>query len=306
MATRAFILLLSIGTALLHAAPARADDVSRCRERVSLESARFAQTVMKALTGCEEYLIKGKTLDPCPDGVATARIAKAESQLRARIAKTCGGVTRTCGGIDDLPLADYGWDVGACPDVENAGCTVAIDDCDGVSECLRCVGDVAVNQLVGLYADELEPSVPNSPLNTCQVRIAKETLRLFRTHSKVLQKCWRGVSRGRFPGPCPDPGDGKALAKMEGAADKLATNICRGCGGNDGECGGLDDFDVATIGFAAECPDVTTPAGEPCGGPIATVQDIVDCITCVNGFKSTCHDALSVPWAASYPDVCSE
>jgi hypothetical protein len=288
------------------ALPAAANaDATRCRERVALESARFAQTVMKALSGCEEFVIKGKSAGPCPDETATARIAKAESQLRVRIDKTCGGTDRTCGGFEDTPLALYGWDVGACPDIEGAGCANAVDDCIDVAECLRCVGDVATNQLVGLYADDFEPSLDDATLNSCQVRISKETLRLFRSRSKLLQKCWRGVSRERFPGPCPDPGDGKVLVKVAAAEAKMVSNICKVCGGGDRECGTPDDLGVAAIGFAAACPDVTTPEGQACGGPITTLDDVVDCIACVAEFKGDCLDALAVPWATSYPTQCS-
>jgi hypothetical protein len=277
----------------------------RCRERVARESARYAQTVMKALSGCEEFLIKGKIAGPCPDGTAVARIAKAESQFQARVAKSCGGGDRTCGGLDDTTLASYEWDVGTCPDIENAGCVNTVDDCDGVTVCLECVGDVAVEQLVGLYADEFTSTAPGTDVNTCQVRIAKEVQRLFRSRSKVLHRCWQSVSRERIPGPCPDPGDGKTVIKLAKAESKLSKNVCAVCGGADRDCGTADDLSIASVGFAAACPDVTPAEGPSCGGAITTLQDAVDCIGCVARFKTDCLDTLAVPWGASYPASCN-
>ncbi len=277
----------------------------RCRERISRESATYAQSIMKALNGCGEFVIKGKNPGPCPDATALATIAKAESRLHARIEKDCGGLDRTCGTPDDTPLSFYNWDLGSCPDLEGSGCTNTLNDCGDVSTCTQCVGEVAVNQLVGLYADEFVPSDPRSKLNSCQVRINKESLRLFRTRLTTLRKCWRGVSRERHPGPCPDPGDGKAIIKLEKAEAKLERNICKVCGGADRECGTADDLPASSIGFAAMCPDVA-PLGEPsCGGPITDLQGIVDCVRCVSTFKADCVDGLAVPWGTTYPLGCN-
>ena len=299
-------LLAAILTFGFLANPISADATEvRCRERISRESANYAASLMKAMNGCEEFVIKGKNPGPCPDAKALATIAKAESRLHARIEKDCGGVDRTCGTFDDFPLASYGWDYGTCPDIESAGCNHVVDHCGEVSACTQCVADVSVDQITGLYADEFTPVAPNTEVASCQVRINKESLRLFRTRLTTLRKCWRGVSRERHPGPCPDPGDGKTLIKMAKAEEKIGRNICKVCGGDDRECGTNDDLSLQEIGFATTCPNVAPVGGPSCGGPIDDLADVVECLRCVTAFKVDCLDALAVPWGTTYPLGCN-
>jgi hypothetical protein len=292
---------LTAGAAL--PAPARADAV-RCRARIARESAYHVQTRMKALASCEELVLKGKRQGPCPDAIALESLAAAESKLRTRIARDCGGDGRVCGDGDDEPLADIGWDAGTCPDLDGAGCADPIADCGDVAACLACAGARAVEQLVAVSHDELAPTEPRTPLNSCQLRINKETLRFFRAKSKALQKCWDAVSRG-LPGPCPVPGDGKAALKIARAESFMVARICRRCGGRDGVCGGDDDFGPATIGFPAACPDLSLPGGPSCAGPVETLQSLVDCLACVSDARVECVDALAVPWARPYPAECN-
>src|SRR6185369_16836471 len=119
---------------------AHADAVS-CQRAVAKASAQFVQAKLKALQKCNDMVVSHITSGPCPDGTASAKIAKAESKLRTAVSKGCGGVDRTCGaGSDDEPLGGVGWGGGACPNFENGSCNNAITNCNGVSDCLECVG----------------------------------------------------------------------------------------------------------------------------------------------------------------------
>ena len=82
---------------------------------------------------------------------------------------------------------------------------------------------------------------------------------------------------------------------------------------------------VAAIGFAANCPNVTVPAGAPCGGAvttrteqvvctvapgaacggaITTLTELVACLDCVGQYDSECLTRLAAPAVASYPAEC--
>ncbi len=286
--------------------PAAADaDPIKCKSRIARESAHYVQTRMKALAGCHEFVVKHAQPGPCPDARAAATIAKAESKMRTRIATNCGGLNRICGDVDDQPLAAIGWTAPTCPDFRGAGCTNAITDCGGIVDCLICAAAAAVDGTVALSYDDLEPSAPMTTLNSCQVRLGKETLRFVRSTSKALQGCWDLVNKGDIAGPCPVPGDGRAQPAIDHASTTVASRICAVCGGADRSCDGTVDIAPADIGFSASCPSVSPPSGGSCGAPIGSLTDLVQCSACVARHAVDCIDALAVPWAGAYPPACN-
>ena len=286
--------------------PASSDaDPLRCKARIARESARYVQTRMKALGGCHEFVVKHAQPGPCPDATAATTIAKAASKMRTRIAGSCGGPNHLCGDADDEPLAAIGWTAPSCPDFDGAGCTNAITDCGTIVDCLVCAGAAAVDDASALVYDDLEPSTPMTSLNSCQVRLGKETLRFVRSTSKALQRCWDVVNDGTFPGPCPVPGDGRAAVAIGHAASTIETRVCAVCGGPDRACDGSADLGPSEIGFSASCPAVSPPSGGSCGAPIASLADLVQCARCVSRRAVDCVDALAVPWAIAYPAACN-
>jgi hypothetical protein len=290
-----FVSILSLVVALF-AVPAHAEPV-KCQVEIVKRSAKFVRAKAKYLQKCEDKVLKGQLAGPCPDAKSAAKIAKGESQLRAAIDKQCGGSDRSCGtGGDDDALAAIGWDMGNCPSLESFPCTNAITNCDGVSDCLVCVDHAAVDQAIDLYYDAFAPP-SNGTVLKCQRTIGKESTKFVDKKTNALRKCEDQVLKGKIIGPCPDA---KATMKISMAEAKLADKICKACGGGDGECGNGNDLSVATIGFASSCPNVAN-----CGGPIATLADIVACVTCVSGFKTDCLDALAVPGLAAYPAACN-
>jgi hypothetical protein len=99
---------------------------------------------------------------------------------------------------------------------------------------------------------------------------------------------------------------------LDRAAVKLDTSICKACGGKNKTCNVFDtgadaDFDpVIEIGFPTNCLDVNLPGSSvPCSRPIATLQDLVDCVICVTRFDAECTDRSAVPAFTSYPGECN-
>jgi hypothetical protein len=272
---------------------------TKCKREIAKRSSQFAQAKIVALQKCEEALLKGATTGPCPDAKTATKIAQAEAKLRSAISAKCGGADHSCGTADDDPLAAIGWNIGSCPDFETAGCTNAISNCSGISDCLSCANEAAVDQAIDLYYGALAPS-SNGSVQSCQRDIGKNAVKFLRAKSKALQKCEDAVLKGAA-GPCPDA---QAAAKIASARAKQIQKMCSSCGGADRACGGGDDLTPVQIGFASTCPSVTIPGGASCGGSIGTLQDLVTCVDCVTEFKADCLDPLAVPAVRAYPSEC--
>lgn len=274
-----------------------------CKRAVNSGLAKFVQAKLKYLRKCNEGVVLGKHPGPCPDAATATKITRFAGKLRRSISQRCGGLDRNCGlGGDDDSLSSIGWNVGNCPNFEMGGCSNAIADCNDVVDCVSCVGEAAVDQAVALSYDGLTPSSPGSPLNKCQATIGRSMAKGLAARSQALAKCEDRVIKGQSAGPCPD---GKTQLKLTRAGAKIITSICSACGGPNHACGGGDDLTAATIGFPPDCPNVTVPGGSPCGGTIADLPDLADCVACVAEFKASCVDALGVPTLKSYPSQCN-
>ncbi len=322
---RFVVAVLSFGLTFLLAGaiPARADAV-KCKAAITKASSQYVQARTKALVKCEGAVVAGKLplATDCSDEPKTdAAIDKAKDKMEAAIEKACGGGDKDCDSNgDNDSLASIGWNVGTCPDIESLGCSMAIDDCHDVSECLECIASEAVDQAVKLYYDDLVlPSTSDKTLNKCQQTIGKASAAFLASKTKALAKCWAAVNKGAITGPCPSPGDGKAAAAITAAETKKIKAICKACGGDDKGCdqtvngptatvpgtGGSNDISPATIGFPASCANLSLPGGPSCSQPIATLADLVECVDCITEFKVDCTDRLAVPWGASYPGECN-
>src|SRR5262245_55378012 len=142
---------------LLGTGNARADAV-RCKREIAKASAKFAQAKVRILQKCEDAVLIGKQGGTCPDMKGTAAITKAAGKLRSAIDKKCGGADHDCtAATDNESIPSIGWG-SSCPNFEGGSCNNAIADCDGVSNCLLCVDEAAVDQGIGLYYDALTNS----------------------------------------------------------------------------------------------------------------------------------------------------
>ncbi len=320
------VIAVTLGLGLVAAAGATSAhaDPLKCKATITKAASQYVQARTKALVKCEGAVVAGK-LPPatdCSDEIKTdAAIDKAKDKMEAAIEKACGGADKECGaGNDDDPLSAIGWDIGTCPDIETLGCSMAINNCHDVSECLECVESEAVDQAIELYYDELVPgTTADKTLNKCQQTIGKASAAFLAAKTKALAKCWDAVNKGGIPGPCPLPGDGKAAGAIAAAEAKKIAAICKACGGDDKGCdqtvngtvttvpgtGGSDDLTPAAIGFIGACTALTIPGGTTCEQPIATLADIAECVACLTEFKVDCADRAAVPWATAYPGECN-
>jgi hypothetical protein len=285
------------------AVPAHADPL-KCQQEIVKDTSKYVQARTKALQKCHEAIVKGKiTPQDCTlEITAAGKLVKAESKLRAGVNKQCGGADKTCNTPgDNDSLASIGWP-STCPNFEGGSCNNTITTCNDINDCLVCVAKAAVDQSISLSYGSLAPSTPGSDINKCQTAIGKNASKFLSAKSKALSKCEAGVLKGTVTGPCPDvAGALPAIAKAQSKSD---AGICKACGGPDKVCGGGDDQTVSAIGFP-NCPAVTIPGGAACGGAVNTLQDIVNCVDCVNEFKDDCVDPLSIPSQRTYPAECN-
>ena len=292
--------------------PPDAKAATRCRSAIASGAAAFLKAVAKAEGACGTKIVAGKLAHGTTcrtETKAAEAIGKAETKLVGTIVKACGGKDKTCGaGGDDVALADVGWQIGACPGIEGGTCTNAITDCTGIAACLTCIDEAALDQAIGLYYDALTPSDPKNKaekaLNKCQATIGSAATTFLVAKSKALAKCWETVNGGKATGDCP-AADGKAADAIAKAESKKVAAICKACGGADKTCGGADDFTPADIGFVTSCPNVTPPGAPSCGGAIATLQDVVNCVDCATEFKVDCATLAAVPGFTAYPPECA-
>jgi hypothetical protein len=289
---------------------------------VTRASARFAATRSDLVTDCEVARVKGKHGDDCPDPSAPAgsygrrtadKIARAESKLRAGIASKCGGDDGVCGGDPTGEVAPSELDFPApCPSFGGNlefDCTAPLNDCNDLASCLLCVDETATDLAAARTFGSL---LPNGPAR-CQRTIGAVTQKLVMAEVSAIEDCWDARVRGKHADDCPDPtaplgsAARRAADRIERARAKHAATICRACGGSDRACGGSDDANPITeIGFPAECDDVHVHGGLECGGPIATLTDVIDCTRCVSELEAQCMSSLPVPSLTEYPHDCAD
>ncbi len=291
------VVLVALTTVAAYAAP------GKCERTIIKESAKFTEAAMQIRAGCAAV----RSVDDClDDPFVMIRIGALEAKLRQHVQRACGGRNSTCNSSDtgnnaDEPLASIGWDRETCPGFENSGCTNPIADCNDVADCIVCISNAAQSQAVALYYGALDVPTNDPALRACKRRIGVQGTSVFRETVKALATCERKVLSGTLTGPCPDP---KTQQKIDALQRAFQAQVCGQCGGHDRMCGGADDRSVGEIGFTPACPDVTVPGGASCGGAVASVGDVVECVDCVTDFKVDCLDALAVPELVSYPSAC--
>ena len=279
-------------------APAALAATPMCRDAIAAAAARYTQATVKAVAACARRQVEGCDTD----ARTVSAVARAGARLEQAVTQRCCGVDRVCGTADDDALAAIGWDAGFCPNLDHGDCNALVATPRDVATCLACIGRAAARDLV---AASTVPEPSSSMLARCAAATVKESARLMTAASKALARCWEARGEGRHANSCPLPGDGAAGPALTAAASRVATRICKACGGADRACGGADDLLPATLGFPASCPAVTVPDGPSCGGAIETMADLVGCLTCVAGHEARCADRAAVPSFAAYPAECA-
>jgi hypothetical protein len=293
--------LAALGAVVLALTSVAHADPLACQRGILKESTKLARAQITALRKCEDRKLKG-SLPPathCATEPATAlKVAKAESKLRKKLDRACGGPDRACGGGDDESLAAIGWP-STCPDFQSLGCTNVIAGCGDVADCLVCIDAATSAQTATLAYGATTPALDADVL-ACQRTLGKETVRFFDAKTKALASCWDARLKGQHANACPSPGDGKATAKIAKAGSKAEQKICKICGGPDRACGGDDDLLPSDIGLPMLCPEVAD-----CGGLVGDLDAGRICAACVSGFDVDCAAPAAVPSVAAYPAACA-
>jgi hypothetical protein len=115
-----------------------------------------------------------------------------------------------------------------------------------------------------------------------------------------------GARQGRAREPVPRAGrrEGGAVDRGRGRARHRAA--LQGMRWRGPRVWRPDDLTPSALGFASSCPAVAVPDGASCGGPVATLVDLVTCVTCVAEHDSQCADRAAVPAFVAYPSTCAE
>ncbi len=111
---------------------------------IAKEGSKFVAAKTKALQKCEDAVVQGPARGSVSgrgrlQGLGSA-IAKAVSKLAGRIAKSCGGDDKICGGTARRgPPVGLGWPSN-CPDFESNGPLLdPINNCNDIVTCLKCI-----------------------------------------------------------------------------------------------------------------------------------------------------------------------
>jgi hypothetical protein len=259
------VLLACCATLIVGASPARALNVSqrKCLEAVAKDAAKFTKTYLK-----ERKKYADKQLQ---DGMGDAeerdaKIAKATSKLRGRIAKKCGPPA-----LPDpaLGLKFLGFP-GKCPDPDTGDGFTPSDLVDCIVATHGHLADGAresiADQLFALEygvngVDGASPLRPASPIK-CQEAISKSAQKFVQRVLKEIRKCRNLLNAGKLSGFAPvNCGDNdvypKPREKIAQAASKVHADIERAC-----SVPRVQALDVCDTG----------------SGPAQTPHDAADCI----------------------------
>jgi len=161
--------------------PGANDTVRKCQRYLGREASKFYQAKIKILGKCEDLVLKGAIVGPCPDAPTALAIAKVEAKALGKICSVCGGPDRECGTSDDPTVAEIGFPP-ECPPVDPPGtappCGGPVDTVADLVSCVSCVtgfqadcvsaaGSPAVNAYpVECNAELPSPTPTPTPLET--------------------------------------------------------------------------------------------------------------------------------------------
>lgn len=245
----------------LGATAADAQAVTKCRQAIVKNAAKYASSITKALQKCEEGRLKGKITTTCAvDPKTVAALGKSATKLGDGITKACTGVSladmgfagkvnRCAGGngngnrcVDDgdcrFPPASTGPEDGVCTAVNECptflngrlpgddSCEIALSTPATVASCIECAASVKIDAVINAFYTTLNAFSSDKAVQKCQVDIGKRTAKFFDAVEKALAKCEDAVLKTGM-GTCPDV---TATSKINGALTKLQAALSKSCG----------------------------------------------------------------------------
>ena len=140
--------------------PAAQKAENLCQQEIQKSTWKFFNSKSKILQKCWDKRIKGKHTDTCPDAaaatgsdakIAADKIAQAQTKMRDKICKRCGGGDQVCGGGDDLAISSLYAPAPTCPSVTLP--STPFTDCGSITisniadlvDCLQCVAEFKID-----------------------------------------------------------------------------------------------------------------------------------------------------------------
>lgn len=293
-------------------APLRSE-ANRCQDAIVRESSRFFAARVKLLQRCEDRVLRGALVGPCPAGdpKTLAAITRADEKREERICKACGGSDAACGGVDDVSVAALDF-ASTCPAVSAGGptCGAPVAAVADAVICTGCVSDFASDcvDALSVPSEKSYPSgcaVPATPTPTltptptptvtppagapaikCERAIVREAGRLVRARATALGRCADDRLVGKLPADVDCATEERSATVIAKAEARLAKKVASACGGGNRRCSVADvgrdaDAVLSTVGWSAStCPGI---AGAACDGGIVDCTDVASCIGCVQG-----------------------
>lgn len=292
--------------------------VNRCQTAIGQATATYFSTRAKALQQCQDRVLRGITLGPCPaEGATVLALAKAEAKKVATICKACGGADKECGGADDLTPVAIGF-AASCLTVTPPGaasCGGPIASLADAVACVDCVADYATGCLDAAAVPGLVdypaacapaptptatpiPTVTLTPTPTatstppagaaaigCERVIVKESAKHVQTRARALAGCEALVLAGKLPLGTDCALEPKTTARIAKATARLASRVAKACGGTnricDGDHGADGEPTLGEIGWSlTTCPGIV---GGDCGEALGTCNEVGSCLACLGG-----------------------
>jgi len=206
------LVALAVATGLAGSSGARrADRVSRGDPQGREYDRSLAAAAPAALRGAHRQ--RQAPLDTqCGQRAAHGRPDRqSRAGMRKLIARKCGGKNKICAASDsgaaaDDSLASIGWNLGTCPDFDDAGCANEIHDCAGIADCLACVNRTPLGSAVALTMTSWcsHGDVQPSPQQVSAGDRSRGHA-LLHDCARALSSCWGSFNRGKkgFGSPCP-------------------------------------------------------------------------------------------------------
>ena len=179
-----------------------------------------------------------------------------------------------------------------CPSVQNdsrgepfgllpvSDCYFALSDEASVAQCVGCVGEQTVDQLIGEYYDTANPPSDDKNVLKCQRAVGKAATKHYFTVRKALQKCQDGVLKSGS-GICPDA---KATDKITKSKTKLSDAITKACSPAQLNSG----FVVSQLLAASGRPS------SACTSLSAAPADVATAIECLTSATAGANDGLGI------------
>jgi cysteine-rich repeat protein len=240
-------------------------DTAKCLATISKSTVKYELAVQKSLGKCQDANAKDPSTTPsCPDAKASGKISKALTKLQGKINGDCGGET-----VDGL---GFGGLVNRCNGGTRNGLFCAKNsDCDGICDAGGQIGDpcTTVANCAGACAFAGQELLEGGAPVSCKGNGTPQCQALKRCTGDINVSCATDADCTPSPG---------------------GTCVSGNCTDFPGHCGNAGTCDAAD-----GCPNLINGNApfSNCDGPLATISDLTNCLSCNSTSMATAATALA-------------